>query len=1157
MFDNLNISDELKNLSEEERKYALDILGEISKKGSSKKFDDLRYADYEEIPVDIYTFLHDPNYLGKGLINEEGKYTVFPYWEKKLKEVFPDNITTRYNTFILSGAIGLGKSFIAVLCILYQLYRMMCLKDPYIHYGLQPIDKITFAFMNITLDASKGVGWDKAQSLLQASPWFMSKGTVSGRDTLVWQPPKGIELIAGSQSRHIIGRAVFSAFFDEISFQLNQDVNKQIEKAKTLINTAQARMISRFMHGEYNPTLLLLASSKRTEQSFLETFIDTKKKKESKTTLIVDEPQWVIRTDKDSPNKFYVAVGNKFLDSEVLPLNVSEADLDIYRNRGFTLLKVPMGYYEQFLDDIDIALTDCAGISTSNTTRYISGPRLVSVKNYNIKNPFSKDIIEVGNGLDDKTQYWDYFDLNQIDPTLKSRPMYIHLDMSISGDKTGIAGIWIIGKKPPAEGQQPSKELYYRLAFSVAIKAPKGHQISFEKNRQFIYWLREQGFNIKGVSTDTFQSADLGQSLTAHHFNYSIISVDRCQDRVCLPYQYLKSTIYEQRIEMYDSKLLTDELIGLERDGNGKIDHSPSGINSKDTADALCLDGDTKIYTLSGKNQTLRELYDNPSDEWILAYNTDTHKLEPVKIDAIVNNGYKDNIVKLTFDNGKELICTDDHLLLDRSGNYIQAKDSLNVSLMPFNYENKIMFKNRDYRYVYNPNSDMSSSGEYLHKIVAESLLHEDKINAKNRCDSRQWVVIHHKDCNRFNNCPENLEYLTNVEHSRQHVSLNSTDLKRQQLSEAAKRQLQNGSHSFKNMSIEQRKLNGHNSMVRMNKSDKHRYAVSASNKKRVIAGMHNFQLNPQASQTNEAKLKRYNTFKERYGDFGFKSAIIQQKCREACLRNNGYDNPRHSPILQHKMKIARIKNAWNKICDHFSFDTNQHISLLDFKIYCYQLSLSCSSKIDDIKEAGIPIDISTYSESEYLRLRRVGNCVRTIIKKLGKDTFTYTEFLDAYNKAITLNESNFRYRFKDCPSYDDIIKMGFKLYNHRVIKIEHVSGREVFDIKLSKIHNFAICAGIFVHNCGAIWNASQHAEEFAFDYGENLNQIFQTNSNQANLTQDQVVVDFETELKKAMDPRLKSHQQNKPADTAFMDFGLGAAQPVGSQFLSDGILIW
>jgi len=87
--------------------------------------------------------------------------------------------------------------------------------------------------------------------------------------------------------------------------------------------------------------------------------------------------------------------------------------------------------------------------------------------------------------------------------------LYIHLDMSLSGDKTGIAGTWIIGKKPHEEGQVESKELYYQLAFSVAIKAPKGYQVSFEKNRQFIYWLRDQGFKIKGVSYDTFQSADL------------------------------------------------------------------------------------------------------------------------------------------------------------------------------------------------------------------------------------------------------------------------------------------------------------------------------------------------------------------------------------------------------------------------------------------------------------------------------------------------------------------------------------------------------------------------------------------------------------------------------------------------------------------------
>ncbi len=582
---------ELENLSEKERELALQILQQMSDEGSSSLYNDLIYSDYDEIPVGIDEFLRSPHYLGKGLIDEEGKFTVYPYWIETLKKVFPDPLQpAAYNTLALTGAIGLGKSFEAVLCCLYELYRMLCLKDPYLYYGLQPIDKISFALMNITLDAAAGVAWDKLQQLVQSSEWFMSHGTVSRGDNPVWKPGKKIELICGSLSRHIIGRAVFFAFFDEVSFQPNQDVAKQKEKAKTLVNTAATRMQSRFMKGEKNPTLLVLASSKRTEQSYMETFIESKKKQESKTTLIIDEPQWVIRTDKDSPNKFKVAIGNKFLSSEVVPLNHTDADLKLYRDRGYTLIDVPMGYYDNFIDDIDIALTDIAGISTSSSNRYISGPRLAAIKRSDMQNAFTKDEIEVGNGKEDTVQYWDFFDLNRINPKLKHMPLYIHLDMSVAGDKTGIAGTFIAGKKPPTEGQPASKDLLYALGFSVSVKAPKGHQISFEKNRQFIYWLKEQGFNIKGISTDTFQSVDTGQQLGAKGFNYSVISVDRVDtDHICKPYQYLRSTIYEERLTMYDSELLTEELIGLERDNNsGKIDHSPTGINSKDAADAVC-----------------------------------------------------------------------------------------------------------------------------------------------------------------------------------------------------------------------------------------------------------------------------------------------------------------------------------------------------------------------------------------------------------------------------------------------------------------------------------------------------------------------------------------------------------------------------------------
>lgn len=200
----------LENLTEAERKEVLKILGEISTDGQSKSYNEFIMKDYDEVPVDIITFLKDPKYLGKGLVNEDGKFTVFPYWVDTLKKIFPDPLMpAQYNTLALTGAIGLGKSFMAVLVGLYELYRMLCLKDPYLYYGMQPIDKISFAFMNITLDASKGVAWDKMQQLLQTSPWFLDHGTLSGTVYKEWSPTKRIELIPGSLTNHIIGRAVF------------------------------------------------------------------------------------------------------------------------------------------------------------------------------------------------------------------------------------------------------------------------------------------------------------------------------------------------------------------------------------------------------------------------------------------------------------------------------------------------------------------------------------------------------------------------------------------------------------------------------------------------------------------------------------------------------------------------------------------------------------------------------------------------------------------------------------------------------------------------------------------------------------------------------------------------------------------------------------
>lgn len=584
---------EFQNLSQEEQNLVLQILSQYEKDGNSQIYNDIIYADYEEIPVDIITFITDEKYLGKAWHTSDGKLKLYPYWIDVLKKLFPDNITTSVNNFIESGARGLGKSEIAVTIALYLMYRVMCLKDPRTYYGLKPTEFIGFVFMNITEQLSYEIGVAKFQNTVQLSPWFMERGTISGRSTKVWNPPEYIQITIGSRSSHVIGKSILFAFFDEISFIQNQDIEKQKEKAIDMIDTAIGGMKTRFIKNGKNPTMLCLASSKRSEKSFLEEHTKKKLISEKENVFIVDEPVWNVKpADTYSGKKFLVAQGNKYLASEIIP---NDVDIKPYIDKGYTIIEVPVEYFADFYENIDRALCDFAGVSSNDITKYISGTRLQDIKDLSIKNPFSKEIIISGNNPTDIEQYYDYFNIDAIPEDIRYKPLYIHLDMSLTGDKTGIVGIFVIGKKPSSDKNLSSDDLYFQIAFSVAIQAPKGYQISFEKNRQFIYWLKEKGFNIKIISSDTYQSADLRQQLISKGYKYEIISVDRVETlddkvtKICKPYHYLRNTIYEQRLKLYDSELLTTELLGLEKNSGGRINHPDEGTSgSKDCADALC-----------------------------------------------------------------------------------------------------------------------------------------------------------------------------------------------------------------------------------------------------------------------------------------------------------------------------------------------------------------------------------------------------------------------------------------------------------------------------------------------------------------------------------------------------------------------------------------
>ena len=164
------------------------------------------------------------------------------------------------------------------------------------------------------------------------------------------------------------------AFFDEINFVKNQDIDKQKKIAIDMIDTALGGMQTRFIYNGKNPTLMILASSKRSEKSFLEEHMKKKLADEDASVMIIDKAVWDVKPPETySGKRFYVAVGNKFLASEIIP---SDHSIDDYAMRGYNVISVPEEFKSNFRDDIDRALQDYAGISSSDLSKYISGVRV-------------------------------------------------------------------------------------------------------------------------------------------------------------------------------------------------------------------------------------------------------------------------------------------------------------------------------------------------------------------------------------------------------------------------------------------------------------------------------------------------------------------------------------------------------------------------------------------------------------------------------------------------------------------------------------------------------------------------------------------------------------------------------------------------------------
>lgn len=488
---------------------------------------------------------------------------------------------------------------IANLGMARSVYKLSCMRNPQLTFGVQQHSSIVFTIQSVRLSTAKKAVFEEFGKFLANSPYFK---TVFPYDRRIASEMRFLQhnisiLPVSSSDTGAISMNVIGGLLDEVNFMQRIEKSKSsnagddgsYDQAKALYLTLSKRRRSRFMHRGKLPGTLFLVSSSRYPDDFTEV-----KAAEAamcggsdEEIFVMSKSLWEAKgRDRYSPEEFTVLVGDERTRSRILKPEEVPA---IRAMEGVRLLNVPMDFKREFDKDIDGSVRDFGGMTTLASHPFIQ----------------DRESIFRCMSLADQYDYQSCIGLEDVDlsisvpSVLESRlrldvktMRVAHADLAVTRDSAGlaighIAGTRTMETRDPETGKT-TVEVLPVIAYDLILRIipPRDGQIDFSKIRQIIYDLRDNyGLPIKVVTTDGFQSVDFRQTLAKKGFATDYVSMDKTTQ----PYKTLRDALYDGRVLLPRHQTLVKELTELEYMRNGskeKVDHKPRG--SKDVADAVC-----------------------------------------------------------------------------------------------------------------------------------------------------------------------------------------------------------------------------------------------------------------------------------------------------------------------------------------------------------------------------------------------------------------------------------------------------------------------------------------------------------------------------------------------------------------------------------------
>lgn len=566
-----------------------------------------------------------------------------------------------HNNYATSAGVfvhNTGKSSMAIVGALYDLCRLLHMKNPQEYYKLIASTKIAYAVINATVSLATDVIYDQMIQMIQSSPMF--RRYRGGRGQTLFR--NNINILVGSRPSHALGTAVMGAILDEVNF-----MDKITNQAYDNYFGIKRRIQSRFLQpgGSY-PARVWLISSKRREDDFLEDHL--KKSITNEDTKLFSYAIWDIQKYKLEycGENFKVFIGDNLRDPKIIHQGISSHGMDDSR-----IIDVPVEYLKDFEFNITQSLQDLAGLSVRSILKYIPSKEAIG-RCLVMPNPVTRDVIEL--------DFWDKSDTiaNYIDwskvmvPQYRHAPRYIHIDIGLTGDRFAIASTFVSNVNY-VQRFDNTTNTYLNVAepsfiteFVVIIQAKSRSEIPISKAKDFLITLKNKRYPLSKVTMDGFQSVNLRQDLLLAGIRAEYLSVDRDKHA----YDALKSAIVQSRWFGPNIEILEKEISGL-LDIGKKIEHPAKGCFVGETLVNLYSKQD--FSHLQVKFKDLNKYYcDN---YFVRSYHNNTMSYNEFSNPRVTKS--VDTVIELLLEDGSSFKCTLDHLILTDIG-YVEAQNLSN-----------------------------------------------------------------------------------------------------------------------------------------------------------------------------------------------------------------------------------------------------------------------------------------------------------------------------------------------------------------------------------------------------------------------------------------------------------------------------------------------